>query len=149
MRSLTQGLLVAVFVFAVGVATVFAQASSSTAELRGQVTDSAGAAVPNATVTMTDIGKGTIRTTTTDTEGNYVFLNLLPSAYDLKIEAASGGFAPSTQRVELTVGQQANVSVQLSIGGLAEKVDIIAGMEVVDTDRTHQSSVVDVRQITR
>lgn len=148
MRSLTQGLLVAVFVFAVGVATVFAQASSSTAELRGQVTDSAGAAVPNATVTMTDIGKGTIRTTTTDTEGNYVFLNLLPSAYDLKIEAASGGFAPSTQRVELTVGQQANVSVQLSIGGLAEKVDIIAGMEVVDTDRTQQSSVVDVRQIT-
>ena len=79
MRSLTQGLLVAFFVCAVGVAPAFAQASSSTAELRGQVTDSAGAAVPNATVTITDIGKGTIRTTTTDADGNYVFLNLLPS----------------------------------------------------------------------
>src|SRR6185503_18853256 len=83
-----------------------------------------------------------------DAFGNYVFLNLLPSSYDLKVEAATGGFAPSTQRIELTVGQQAKVPVQLGLGGIAEKVDIVAGMEVIDTDRTQQSSVVDVRQIT-
>ncbi|HEV2826239.1 MAG TPA: carboxypeptidase regulatory-like domain-containing protein [Pyrinomonadaceae bacterium] len=148
MRSLTQGLLLAFFFLAVGVAPAFAQASSSTAEVRGQVTDSAGAAIPNATLTLTDIGKGTIRTTTTDADGNYVFLNLLPSSYDLKIEAASGGFAAALQRVELTVGQQANIPVQLGVGGITEKVEIVAGMEVVDTDRTQQSSVVDVRQIT-
>lgn len=148
MRSLTQVFLVAVFVFVCGVAPAFSQASSSTAQLRGQVTDSAGAAVPNATVTITDIGKGTVRTTTTDADGNYVFLNLLPSSYDLKIEAASGGFATSTQRVVLTVGQQANIPVQLGVGGITEKVDIVAGMELIDTDRTQQSSVVDVHEIT-
>ncbi|MBA3761989.1 MAG: carboxypeptidase regulatory-like domain-containing protein [Chthoniobacterales bacterium] len=148
MRSLTQVFLTAFFVFVVGVAPAFSQASSSTAELRGQVTDSAGAAVPNATVTITDVGKGTTRTTTTDAEGNYVFLNLLPSSYDLKIEAATGGFAPGAQLVELTVGQQANIPVQLGVGSITEKVDIVAGTEVVETARTQQSSVVDVRQIT-
>ncbi|MCA1604916.1 MAG: carboxypeptidase regulatory-like domain-containing protein, partial [Acidobacteria bacterium] len=100
------------------------------------------------TVTITDVGKGTTRTTTTDAEGNYVFLNLLPSSYDLKIDAATGGFAPGLQRVELTVGQQANIPIQLGVGSISEKVDIVAGTEVVETDRTQQSSVVDVRQIT-
>ena len=148
MRSLTQVFLAACFVFAVGVAPAFSQSSSSTAELRGQVTDPAGAAVPNATVTITDVSKGTTRTATTDEEGNYVFLNLLPSSYDLKIEAAGGGFAPGTQRVELTVGQQANIPIQLGASGITENVDVVAGGEVVETDRTQQSSVIDVRQIT-
>ncbi|MEK6281265.1 MAG: TonB-dependent receptor [Acidobacteriota bacterium] len=147
MRSLTQVLLTACFVFVIGVSPAFSQASSSTAELRGQVIDSAGAAVPNATVTVTDINKGTSRTVTADGEGNYVFLNLPPSSYDLKVEATAG-FAPGSRRIELTVGQQANIPIQLGVAGIEEKVDVVAGAEVVDTDRTQQSSVVDVRQIT-
>src|SRR5829696_5013027 len=147
MRSLTQFFLAALLVVAAGVSPAFSQASSSTAELRGQVTDSAGAAVPNAAVTITDLSKGTSRTTQTDAEGNYVFLNLLPSAYELKVSAA-GGFAPSTTRVELTVGQQANIPLQLGAKGFQETVEVVAGGEVVDTDRTQQSTVIGVNQIT-
>ncbi len=148
MRSLTQFFLTAALLLAVGVSTAFSQASSSTAELRGQVTDSAGAAVPNASVTVTDLNKGTSRTTTTDAEGNYVFLNLLPSAYELKVAAASGGFAPGSTRVELTVGQQANIPFQLGAKGITETIEVVAGGEVVDTDRTQQSTVIGVNQIT-
>jgi len=135
MRSLNTVFLTACFVFVIGVSTAFSQASSSTAELRGQVIDSAGAALPNATVTVTDISKGTSRTVNTDDTGNYVFLNLAPSSYDLKVEGAAG-FAPSSRRIELTVGQQANIPIQLGVGGIEEKVDVVAGAEVVDTDRT-------------
>lgn len=148
MRSLTQFFLAAVLLLAAGVSPAFSQASSSTAELRGQVTDSAGAAVPNATVTVTDLNKGTSRTTQTDTEGNYVFLNLLPSSYELKVAAASGGFAPGSTRVELTVGQQANIPFHLGAQGIQETIDVVAGGEVVDTDRTQQSTVIGVNQIT-
>jgi hypothetical protein len=147
MRSLTRFVSAAFLLLAFGVSPAFPQASSSTAELRGQVTDSAGAAVPNAAVTITDLSKGTSRTTQTDAEGNYVFLNLLPSAYELKV-AASGGFAPSTTRVELTVGQQANLPFQLGAKGIEEAVEVVAGGEVVDTDRTQQSSVIGAAQIT-
>ena len=145
MRSLTRSLLTALFALAVGVAPAFAQASSSTAELRGQVTDTAGAAVPGASVRLTDTAKGTTRTVTTDGEGAYTFLNLLPGAYELTVEAKS--FAPTTARVELTVGQQAHIPAQVGVN-LSESIDIVAGAEVVETDRTQQSSVIDVRQIT-
>ncbi|MGH9766204.1 MAG: carboxypeptidase-like regulatory domain-containing protein, partial [Blastocatellia bacterium] len=94
--------------------TAFAQASSSTAELRGQVTDANGAAIPNAKLTLTDAVKGTSRTGTSDGEGNYVFLGLLPSSYDLKVEAQ--GFGASTTRLELTVGQQSNIPIKLAAG---------------------------------
>jgi outer membrane receptor protein involved in Fe transport len=147
MRSLTHLFLTSLFILVIGVSPAFSQASSSTAELRGQVTDTAGAAVPNATVTITDLGKGTSRTTTTDAEGVYVFLNLLPSSYELKVEAAKSGFAASINRIELTVGQQANIPVQLG-AQVSATINIVGGQEVVETDRTQQSSVVDERQIT-
>lgn len=120
--------------------------ASSTAELRGRVTDSAGAVIPGAKVTLTDTNKGTSRTATTDAEGGYVFVGLLPSSYNLKVEAS--GFAQSSTRLELTVGQQANIPIQLSAGNFEVKVDVVAGAEVVETTRTEQSAVVDNKQIT-
>ena len=147
MRSLTRLVLTALVVVC-AFSLAFSQASSSTAELRGQVTDSAKAAVPNATVTITDVGKGTTRTTTTDGQGNYVFLNLLPSTYELKVEATSAGFSPTTLRIDLTIGEQANIPVQLGVGNVSATIDIVGNGEVVETERTQQSSVVEARQIT-
>jgi hypothetical protein len=127
-------------------AVAYAQASSSTAELRGQVTDAQGAAIRNATLTLTDVAKGTSRTATSDGIGNYAFLGLLPSSYDLKVEAQ--GFAATTTRLELTVGQQANIPIRLAAGKVEIQIDVVAGAEVVETQRTEQSSTVDAKQIT-
>jgi hypothetical protein len=125
--------------------TAYAQASSSTAELRGRVEDQSGATIPGATVTLTDTGKGIKRTATTSTEGDFFFLALLPGAYELKIEAP--GFSSSRSLVELTVGQQASLSLKLSPGRVEASVDVVAGGEVVETERTQQSSVIESRQI--
>lgn len=126
-------------------AAVFAQASSSQADVRGQVLDSAGATISNAKLTLTDVSKGTTRTATSDSEGSYLFLGLLPSTYEIKVEAS--GFAPKVVRVELTVGQQANVPITLTAGTVKETVDVVAGSDVVEVERTQQSSVIDARQI--
>ncbi len=126
---------------------IFAQASSSTAELRGQVTDTSGAAIPGATATLTDVTRGTTRTATTNETGDYIFLVVPPSDYDLKIEAAGGNFAANTQRIRLTIGQQANIPVQLTAADVAASVDVVAETEVVETDRTQQSSVIGEREI--
>src|SRR5262252_7320146 len=123
-----------------------AQASSSTAELRGQVTDANGAVITNARLTLTDVVKGSSRSATSDSEGNYVFLGLLPSSYDLKVEAE--GFGATTTRLELTVGQQANIPFKLAAGKVEIQVDVAAGAEVVETGRSEQASTVDARQIT-
>ncbi len=144
-RIIAISIVVMMAVITAATGSAWAQASGSTAELRGQVTDTVGAAIPGATVTLTDANKGTVRTATTDAEGNYTFLGLLPSAYDLKIEAK--GFGSSTTRLELTVGQQANIPIRLGAGNFEVKVDIVAGTEVVETARSQQSTVIDERQI--
>jgi hypothetical protein len=125
--------------------TAFAQASSSTAELRGQVIDATGAVIPNAKLTLTDVVKGTLRTTTSDGAGIYAFLGLLPSSYDLKVEAE--GFGTSASRIELTVGQQANIPIRLTAGKVEVRVVVEAGAEVVETSRAEQASTVDTKQI--
>ena len=134
-------------VFVFGTTAANAQASSSLAELRGQVTDSTGAVIPNATVTLTDTARGTSRTVTTDENGEYIFLAIQPTDYELKIEAAGGNFAANTKRVTLTIGQQANIPIQLSASGVAATVDITSGEEIVETERTQQSTVITPREI--
>jgi hypothetical protein len=128
-----------------GATSAFAQASSSTADVRGQVTDANGAVIANAKLTLTDVVKGTSRQSVSDSEGNYFFLGLLPSSYDLKVEAQ--GFGATTTRLELTVGQQANIPIKLSAGKVEIQVDVVAGAEVVETNRTEQASTVDAKQI--
>ncbi|NOT60686.1 MAG: carboxypeptidase regulatory-like domain-containing protein, partial [Acidobacteria bacterium] len=125
--------------------TTFAQASGSTAELRGHVTDANGAAIPNAKLTLTDTAKGTARTGVSDAEGAYTFLGLLPSVYELKTEAAN--FTSGLTRLELTVGQQGVADVVLKTGGVSEQIEVVAGTEVVETARTEQSAVIDNKQI--
>ena len=85
MKSICRRMMLLALVCLASASAAYAQASGSTAELRGQVTDTAGAAVAGATVTLTDFNKGTERTATTDAEGNYKFLGLLPSPDDVKV----------------------------------------------------------------
>ena len=133
--------------FAFGTISARAQASSSTAELRGQVTDVNGAAVPGATVSLRDAARGTTRTATTDENGQYTFLAVPPSNYELKVEAAGGNFAVNTKNVQLTVGQQANFPIELSATGVSANVDVFANSDVVEVEKTQQSSVLGAREI--
>jgi hypothetical protein len=125
----------------------FAQASASTGELRGHVTDQNGAVVAGATLTITDEGKGTSRTVTTDENGNFIVLSLPPSTYKVRVEAA--GFASKNiTGVKLDVGQVLVLPIPLAVGTVEVAIDISAGAEVVEVERTQQSSVISDRQIT-
>src|SRR5919109_2795348 len=145
MRPVTKTIVLIVLLMLTGSISAFAQASGSTAELRGQVVDSTGAAIKGAAITITDLAKGSTRSTTTDGEGNYAFVGLLPSNYEIQVSA--NGFATSTGKVALTVGQQANIPFKLAAGAVAANVEIFAGGVIVDINRTEQSSSVNAKQI--
>ena len=57
----------------------------------GQVTDASGAAVPNATITVTDVSKGTSVQATTNESGEYTVQNLIPDVYNVKASATGFG----------------------------------------------------------
>jgi len=133
-------------VLLVRVEIVFPQASISNSELRGQVTDQNGAAVGGANITLTDQSKGTTRTVKSDENGLYVFLSLPPGTYVMKVEAT--GFALKTiSDIHLDVGQVGNVPVSLGVGGVQAEVNIVAGGQVVEVERTQQSTVISEIQI--
>jgi len=118
----------------------------STAQLNGTVVDPTGAAVPNAAVTIADASKGFSRTTVTDGAGNYQLLLLPPGSYTVAVKAK--GFTPVLQRnVTLTVGELAQLPVTLPVGAVTDEVVVDASAEVIETQRSSQSTTVDQLKI--
>ena len=133
----------------VGLAFVFSaslQAQNiSTAELHGTVHDSSGAVIPNAAITISDASKGFSRSTTSDGQGEYQLLLLPPGTYVLTV--TSPGFTKLTQsNVVLTVGERAELRLSLAVGG-SETVNVTAGADIIETQRSSQSTTVDQLRI--
>src|SRR5918993_218820 len=117
-------LLTVAFILSAG---VFAQ--SNTGSITGVVTDPTGAAVPNATVTVTNQGTNEKRTVQADSEGRYEVPSLPTGIYT--VEASSSGFqATSLKDLRLAVGERARADVPLATSGVS------AVVEVIDQTRT-------------
>lgn len=94
--------------------TLMAQ-TASTGAIRGTVTDSSGAVVPNVTVTATNAGTGQSRTATTGSDGSYS-LPLLPlGIYTVKFEA-SGFNTESVPSITTNVSETTVLNRALAVG---------------------------------
>ncbi len=121
--------------FAVACLTTCASAQVQTVELHVAVKDAHGAVVRNATVTVTDQARGLTRTTTTNTDGEYVFLSLTPGVYSVTVEAS--GFAKLVnQNVRLQIGHIEQLPVSLAVAAAAETVNVSSEAELVETQQT-------------
>jgi len=142
-RSLA--LLFAFAALALAPARLIAQ-NAATAQLVGTVRDPQGAVIPGATVTITDASKGFTRTDTTDGAGNYQLLLLPPGTYSVSVRAKN--FNPVLQNnVTLTVGEQAELPVTLQVGSSYEQVVVDASADVIETQRSSQSTTIDQLKI--
>ena len=105
------------------------QAQETTAAVRGVVT-SGGQPVAGAKVTARSLGTGLSRSTTTDATGNY-FIRQLPAGVNYSIRVTSPQGSASTERVNLAVGQQAQLDYALN--AIEEVVVMGTAVEVADT----------------
>ncbi len=120
--------------------------SVTTAQLNGTVKDPSGAALPNATVTVSDPSKGFSRAVTSDSSGNYQILQLPPGIYT--VSATSTGFSRLVQpNVTLTVGEQAELPLTLAVGSADASVTVTSNAEIIETERSSQSTTVDQLRI--
>src|SRR3982074_2218331 len=89
----------------------------------GTVQDPSGANILNATVTVTEVGKGFSRTANTDTSGFYVINSLHPAQYDLSVEAS--GFHTFDQKaITLLADQTLTLNVSMQVGSVTETVAV-------------------------
>ena len=122
----------------------FSQGSAG--RILGTITDSTGAAIAGATVTITDVARGTSRTLTTDQSGAYSAPNLLPGQY--KVRAEFKGFkAVERQNIVLEVAQEIRIDLSLQPGEQAQTITVTEEIPLMNTTNaelggTIQSAVI-------
>jgi len=107
--------------------------------VNGLVTDASGAAVPNASITITDTDKGTTKAVVTSGSGEYLVHDLIPDHYKIKIEAQ--GFATAESDViTVSADSSAQVNFQLKPGAASQTVEVTAEAPQLKTDRADVST---------
>ncbi|MBV9086784.1 MAG: TonB-dependent receptor, partial [Acidobacteriaceae bacterium] len=123
-----------------------ANAQVAGATLSGLVEDSSGASIPNANVSVKNLGTGEVRTVTTNDDGFYSVPNLLPGSYDVTTDAK--GFATMLQKgITLTVGAQQSLNFNLKPGQVREVVEVSEAPPEIQTTTTAVTSTIESKTI--
>src|SRR5687768_17058384 len=109
-----------------------AAAQEFRATVRGQVVDSSKAALPGATVNVTNQQTNEVATATTNEQGSYTIPFLRPGTYTMTVEMS--GFQNYTRKdMTLQVGQTAEVNVTMPVAGVAETVTVSSEAPLLET----------------
>ncbi len=121
-------------------------AQTSTATVSGTVSDNQGARLPNTKIIVTNTETGVSTTSTTNPNGSYTVASLPIGTY--QIEAQREGFKTSIRGpIVLTVGEEASVHFVLTVGLVAESVDVAADVPTVDTNTSTVGWLVGENQV--
>jgi len=101
----------------------------------GTVTDSQGAAVVGAKVTVTSTTKGTSDESTTNESGNYAVTHLIPDTYRVRVEA-QGFKAFDIATIQVFADTAAHGDAQLQVGDVTQSIEVTGEVPQLKTDRS-------------
>jgi hypothetical protein len=145
--------------FIVLVTCSFAFGQETTGSIEGTVKDSAGALVPNVSVTITNakaatattstgLGAGFKRTITTNEEGFFRILQVPPGTYDIATSATSGFGEARYENVTVAIGHSTPLTITLTPGNSVTTVDIVASESLpVDVSNSAIQTTIDAQKI--
>ena len=102
-----------------------------TASIQGVVQDTSGASVAKAQINLVNTATGVIKTTASDSAGNYRFVSVAPGNY--KISVMASGFSNAEATVTLLTEQNINLPISLKVGTARETVVVSTEAPIVDT----------------
>ncbi|MBZ5689953.1 MAG: carboxypeptidase regulatory-like domain-containing protein [Acidobacteriia bacterium] len=136
---------IAVLIFAaVLVGRVNAQTTTSGA-LSGVVIDETDAVIPDSTVEITDVAKGTTQSAKTDNEGVYQFSFLRPGRYMFKV--IHPGFQEERKSITIQVGPPATVNVSLQVAKTSSELTVTDEAPIIQAETADVSSTLNQKQI--
>jgi len=125
-----------------------ALAQVDSGQIAGTITDTLGAVVPGATVTVTNSASNSHRAVQSSGTGAYVVVGLEPGTYQITVTA--GAFKPFKENVEVTVGGHVTIDAKLSVNGSVTEVEVVAeGGAAVNTQTQELSQVVDTLELSQ
>jgi hypothetical protein len=121
-------------------------AQFETASVLGYVHDPSGAALADASVSLTNIGTATTVTVKTDAQGAYEFTDVKIGSY--QVSAQAGGFETSTtQSFLVQVNARQRVDVTLKVGSTNESVVVSGAATLLETDSSERGQVIGTREV--
>ncbi len=121
----------------------FGQAISG--DLTGVVKDASGAYVPNADVTVTNLGTGFVQTTKTNASGEYRFSNLPAAHYSIDVNAP--GMKGGYRDIEVVLNKVATANVTTAVVSAGTTVEVNESAVAIDTTTPTISSTYGAKQI--
>jgi carboxypeptidase family protein/TonB-dependent receptor-like protein len=121
-------------------------AQKDTGNIVGTVRDSSGAVVPRASVTITDVDRGTASSTVTNTTGEYVSGPLKIGRYRIKVEK-EGFKTVSVGPIELNVQERPSVNITLQVGQVQQEVTVTSQGPQLETETSDLGQVVTSHRI--
>ena len=116
-------------------------AQGATGRISGHVSDSTGAAVPEATITLTNTATTGVRTTVSTSSGDYTFAAVPIGTYVLK--ASHQGFSTATsQNLQLQVAQSLTQNFTLQVGGVEQSITVTSSSDLLQTQNTSLGTTV-------
>src|SRR5215831_5456426 len=110
--------------------------------ISGVVTDDSSAAIPGATVTVTNVNTGIARTTVSDQGGRYRVPALIPGEYEVQVELQ--GFQTAVRKgLTLNVGTEIDIPMSLKAGNVQETIEVTAAAPIVQTANATLGAVVE------
>jgi len=139
-RLIRMGLRLLILLMAV---PAFAQSAGS---LRGTVSDTTGAVVPGATVTLLSESTRNERTFVTEATGNYFFAALQPGSYTVRVEIP--GFKSVERKgLRLSQNESAGLDFTLQIGEQSEVIEVTAERDMIQTETGAREGLIRAEQI--
>ncbi len=126
-------------------ASVSLYSQSTYGSIAGSVTDTSGASITDATVTLTNLGTQEKRTQSSGADGLYTFVNLFPGQYRVDVEKQ--GFKHFTQTaITVDVQQSTRVDAALQVGEVSQVVEVTSATPLLQAETSSLGTVVDQRE---
>ena len=123
-----------------------APAQTVNGTIHGTVTDGTGAAIPDASVKVTNLATGLVRVAAANSSGLYILTELPPGRYSVTVSKPS--FATVVQEhVELLVNQDLEVNYTLKVGDVTERVEVSAAPPALETTNATLGQVIGSKQV--
>jgi hypothetical protein len=124
---------------------LWGQATTSTGNINGTLTDPTGAAVAGAKVTITRIDTGVATDVTSNSSGFYNSGSITPGTYSVKVQAK--GFETSETQVAAKIGNNSVADFKLKVGSESTTVSVEATAVGVNTEQSSVQGVLTATQI--
>lgn len=122
------------------------RAQRATGEVNGTITDSSGAAIPGATITLANEATGIEAVRSTNDSGVFLFVDVQPGNYTVRV-SKTGFRGADVKGVVVGVNQAATANVALEVGGVAESVEVSAASPLIQTTSAELGTVITQRMV--